>query len=275
MDYTKIQIRTDNLPDFLPPILIAKLDEMGVESFEEIENYLNVYFPQDKSRLNLVENFLTGVLVEFHTETIQEENWNAVWESDFQPIVVDDKVVIKADFHKLDKKYPFELLINPKMAFGTGHHPTTRLVIQHMLNHSFSDSVVLDMGTGTGVLAILAEKLGAKSVSAFDNDEWAVNNAKENVQLNQCQNIEISLGVGEEYLEKTSFDFILANINRNALLSFADYISARLKTSAVCILSGLLKTDVDLVKSTYETKEMKFIEQISEGDWVALVFNKL
>ncbi len=272
MVYIKYKIKTTNLPEFLPDILIAKLAEMGMESFQEEGDFLMAYGQQKEIDTNKIDAYLSNMFVDFEVEEIQPENWNQKWEENFRFIEIDDKVLIYAKFHEREKKYPFEIQINPKMAFGTGHHQTTRLVIQHMLEMDLSDKTLLDFGTGTAVLAILAEKMKAKHILGVDIDDWSVNNALENIQINQSNKIEIVQGNGDN-LPQTKYDVILANVNRNVLLEKKEILISRLSDKkGVLILSGLLQTDLDIIRNAYEPLGLKFQSVKQEDEWIAVRF---
>ncbi len=272
MTYTKIQIKTSTLPDFLPDILIAKLAEMGVESFEEHEESLFAYGKTSELSVDDVSLFLTQMIIPFEMEEIPAQNWNKKWEENFKYIEVDDNVLIHADFHKFEKAYPHVIKIHPKMAFGTGHHQTTRLVIRHMLKMDFKAKTVLDFGTGTAVLAILAEQMGAKSVLAVDLDEWAVNNANENIQINQCKTIQVKQSNGDDLKAAEFYDIILANVNKNALLDRKNILINALKPNGKLILSGLLEDDLPEIRNAYQNSGLKFETVNQEDEWIAVRF---
>ncbi|MDA3912320.1 MAG: 50S ribosomal protein L11 methyltransferase [Bacteroidales bacterium] len=274
MTYTKIQIKTSSLPDFLPDILIAKLADMGVESFEEQNDSLFAYGKTEELQLDDVAEFLTQMIISFEMEEIPEQNWNKKWEENFKFVEVDDKVLIHADFHKPEKLYPHVIKIHPKMAFGTGHHQTTRLVIRHMLNLDFNAKTVLDFGAGTAVLAILAEQMGAKSILAVDMDEWAINNANENIQINQCKTIQVKQSNGDDLKTDALYDVILANVNKNALLDRKNILIDGLKPSGILILSGLLENDLPEIQTAYEKSGLKFETINQENEWIAVKFVK-
>jgi len=272
MTYTKIQIETSGLPDFLPDILIAKMSEIGVESFEEQDGLLLAYGKNNEFSLDDVTEFLTQMIIPFELEEIASQNWNKKWEENFKFVEVDDKVLIHADFHKVKKSYPHVIKIHPKMAFGTGHHQTTRLVIRHMLNMDFKSKKVLDFGAGTAVLAILAEQKGAKSVLAVDMDEWAVNNANENIQINQCKVIQVKQSNGDDLITVPTFDIILANVNKNALINRKKMLVNALKPQGKLVLSGLLENDLPEIQSEYEKSGLKFETVNQENEWIAVKF---
>ena len=202
-------------------ILIAQLSLIGYESFMETEDGVQAYIQEPNFELGKLQGLpileMGGFEVSFTHQLIPEQNWNKVWESNYDSVLIKEKVYIRAPFHNEIENIPFSILINPKMSFGTAHHETTSSMIELMLDEDMKQSSVLDMGCGTGVLAILSELMGAKSVLAIDNDEWAYNNSLENIRNNKCKNISVLLG-DSSLLENERFDFILANINRNILV---------------------------------------------------------
>ena len=200
-------------------ILLAELQELPFESFLSTEKGLNAYVPASLHQDNFIESIALlkrkEVQIEVAVSTIAPKNWNAIWESEFHPIFIGDDCVIRADFHDEQHK-KFELIVNPKMSFGTGHHPTTHMMMEFVLEESLNNKRVLDMGCGTGVLGILASKKGASTVDAIDYDPWCVNNTIENAAANLCKNINAIQGETLDE-EQPIYDFIFANINRNVL----------------------------------------------------------
>lgn len=271
MIYTKIRIETSGLPEFLPEILVAKLAEMGAESFQEEEGFLFAYAQSAEIDELELAAFLTQMLVNYEMEEIPPQNWNQKWEENFRFIEIDDKVLIHAKFHEVEKEYPYVIQIHPKMAFGTGHHQTTRLVIRHMLEMDFKGKSLMDFGTGTAVLAILGKKMGAENILGIDIDEWAVNNSLENIKINDANDIEICKGNGDE-LPDVRYDVILANVNRNALLDRKEILVSHLAENGELILSGLLETDLEDIRNAYEQSGLKFETVKQEDEWIAIRF---
>lgn len=254
-------------------VLIAYLSELPYESFLETKNGLKAYIHNksfDKAALQEVLKDL-NTQVNFHHKTLQQKNWNAAWESDFKPIRVGDHCGVRADFHQpIDVEY--EIIITPKMSFGTGHHATTFGMMEQMLQLDFQGKRVLDMGCGTAVLAILAEKLGSTHIQAIDIDEWAYKNALENIQMNNCKNIQINIGGAEKI--QTKFDIILANINRNILLKdMPNYVSA-LKPNGSLFLSGFFLEDFEIIKQSASSFGIINIQHHTHDNWVTAQFLK-
>src|SRR5690242_12664068 len=222
-------------------ILIAELSEVGFEGFEEEGYELKAYIPGDSWNEEEVNEIAERVGVSFSKELIEETNWNQIWESSFQPVTVDDYVSIRAYFHEPVKGVEHEIIITPKMSFGTGHHATTYMMIQLMGSIPMEGRSVLDFGTGTGVLAILASKLGATPVIAIDYDDWSIANARENILQNNCASI--ILKKGHTARMSFLFDIILANINLNVIQDNFTFFVKQLDRSGVLVLSGLLTSD--------------------------------
>lgn len=250
-------------------ILSAQLDAMGAEGFEETEDALIVYFKEDNYREAELLELLTTTGVSFKADHLEETNWNAVWESNFEPVYVEDFLCIRADFHPAATGVEHELIITPKMSFGTGHHATTWLMARAMRSLSFANKRVLDFGTGTGVLAILAEKLGAGYVWAIDNDEWSIRNSEENLQRNQCNRIELGL-VDHISTDGERFDIILANINKHVILENMHALSARLQAGGLLLLSGLLSTDEQDIRLAASVAGLEVLALEEKDNWLCI-----
>ena len=197
-------------------------------------------------------------------------NWNEKWESSFSPVQVGNFAAVRATFHAPVSDVRHEILINPKMSFGTGHHATTYLMIQQMQGMNLFEKRVFDFGTGTGVLAILAEKMGATDIVAIDNDPWSIENANENIRLNK--GMHIKLVSAEHPPEKQHFDLILANINRSVLLKFIPALSNLLAPSGYLLLSGILEEDDELLTQAVDSTDLFFANRLSKDGWVSLLF---
>lgn len=224
-------------------IFIANLAELGFESFVETNTGVLSYIQEPLFKPDMIAPVKEHEQVTHSSvKLIEEQNWNEAWEKNFDPVFVEDKLAIIAPFHARPEGFQQVITIMPKMSFGTGHHQTTRLVSKAMFNIDFKNKHVLDMGTGTGVLAILAEKLGAASVYAPDIDPWSFENALENCQTNNCQLVEVALG-GDELLGQKIFHIILANINKNVLIRHFSVYSASLEDQGLLLISGFFETD--------------------------------
>ncbi|MFP5470653.1 MAG: 50S ribosomal protein L11 methyltransferase [Bacteroidia bacterium] len=279
MEYTEVNI---SLNPILPAreILLYELGEVGFDSFTEEEKGLKAYIPTEKfNESSLQEAFYKidelEVEYDFELNIIEDKNWNEIWESNIQPIIIDDKCVVKAPFHRVDKHFDYEILIDPKMSFGTGHHETTYLIMQEMLLMNFDKKVVLDMGSGTGILAILACKKGANYCDAIDVEEWAYHNAIENAKNNDVSNMNVFLGNGSLIKDKkNNYDVVLANINRNILLQDIIFYTASMKQNAHLLLSGFYVTDAAQLVSEAEKYNLKLVSENSKNTWCILHFIK-
>lgn len=255
-------------------ILSALLDDAGYEGFTESEEGLTAYIQEvhkDESRLkeilrNLKEHGVSG---EYTVALIPETNWNAIWERDFEPVSVGREVYIRAHFHPANPHCTFDLIITPKMSFGTGHHQTTRLMIRALLESDPAGKTILDLGTGTGVLAILAAKMGAEKIVATDIDENACENARENAIANDCSQVEVLHRKASE-LENGNYDLLLANINRNVLLEEIPLYAGMLTKGGRIILSGFLEQDLEVMKEAIESAGLQMFKIYRDERWLAV-----
>ncbi len=252
-------------------ILIAELAELGFESFVEKEGGLLAYIPseewEDYSLKNLFVLKNPEFKIEWTSRTIQQQNWNAEWEKNFHPIEVTENCRVRAPFHQA-KGLPYEIVIEPKMSFGTGHHETTYMMLQLLLQEELKDKKILDMGCGTGVLAILSEMLGGQAIDAIDIDEWCVENTTENILKNNCRRIKVEQG-DASVLSGRSYDVIIANINRNILLDDIPTYSSCLNKKGILLLSGFYLSDLDMISSKCERYNLQFEKNLEKNNWVA------
>ncbi|SFN40925.1 50S ribosomal protein L11 methyltransferase [Salegentibacter flavus] len=257
-------------------ILIAELGYLGFESFVEEEDGVTAYIPVEEYEEDLLAQVhilqSDEVEISYSKNEIEKVNWNEEWEKNFTPIVIDDRCSIRATFHP-SAETEYEIVIDPKMSFGTGHHATTHLMIQHILKNDFTDKNVLDMGCGTGVLAILASMKGAHIVDAIDIDNWCYQNSLENVERNNCDNVSVEEG-GAELLEGRKYHIILANINRNILLRDLPVYVASLEANGELFLSGFYEEDVSAIRKSCEELGLKYVEHLERNNWVAVKFSK-
>lgn len=253
-------------------ILLAQLQNVNFESFETTEEGINAYVKKDLHTEDFIKDIpliqSDQVAIEYRIETIKPINWNAKWESEFKPIHIGADCVVRADFHpRFNKK--LELIINPKMSFGTGHHQTTHLMMEFVLETTFENTTVLDMGCGTGILAIAASKKGAYRVKAIDNDVWCVENSQENAVLNKCQNIDVTLG-SQLDKENAFYDFIFANINRNVLVDQMQSYAKALKRKGSLFLSGFYKEDIAALETKCNENGLAVSELKQKEAWCAI-----
>ena len=257
-------------------ILIAELGEVGFESFVENENGVTAYIQKNDWKENLLENVFIlksdAFLINFKHNEIEQTNWNAEWEKNFNQIQVDDLVSIRAPFHE-NPNLKYDIVIEPKMSFGTGHHETTHMMVQHLINLDVTNKKVLDMGCGTGILAIFAEMKGANPIDAIDIDAWCYENSLENVQRNGCENITVYEG-DSSLLTNKKYDIIIANINRNILLSDMKIYASCLNKNGVLLLSGFYKEDISIIDAEVSKHGLTLNKTINRNNWVALQYQK-
>ena len=269
MDYIKITF-ADLQPE-QKEILIAQLADAGYEGFEEKDNSLHAFINNKNFDALILNEISFKYQTPYTSEKIAETNWNQVWESNFEPVIVNDYVAIRADFHKPISNTKFEIVITPKMSFGTGHHATTYMMIELMKEIDLKGKSVLDFGTGTGILAILAEKSGAKKIIAIDNDDWSIGNAAESFIKNNCT--KIVLRKASDVASEMKFDIILANINKNVILESFVSLVDQLNKNGQILLSGLLQSDKDEILSIATEVHLKFEKELIRNNWIALQFH--
>ncbi len=249
-------------------MLIAILADAGFESFEEDDHCLKAYIPEpDLDEAALVEIVKTMV-VNYSRRLVPPENWNARWESGFEPVRVHDFAAIRAGFHEPVDGVQYEIIITPKMSFGTGHHATTFLMVEQMSAMDLAGKELLDFGTGTGVLAILAEKMGARAVTALDNDEWSITNSIENCLANACT--KVSIKRADQIVDDKIYDIILANINLNVILASLPAIANAAKSGATILLSGFFKSDELQLFTALAQNRFIWAKTTQKGDWICL-----
>lgn len=258
-------------------ILIAELAELGFESFEETTEGVKAWAQEEELDEAGIKNIYLlqdpEYKVSYTLEKIEDKNWNEEWESNFSPIELNDKAIIKASFHTT-KPYEYEFLISPKMAFGTGHHETTWLMSNALFNMDLKGRSVLDMGCGTGILAVIAEKLGATKLVGIDIEEPAIENTHEHLEINHCNKCEVRLGGAEVLKADDSFDIILANINRNVLTKdMGEYVKV-LKSGGMILFSGFFTTDVEIIAGEANKHGLLSVSQSSKNNWAQLTFSK-
>ena len=252
-------------------ILISFLAEENFESFAETEDDLLAYIHADNYIREKVEKICDQSEVKFTEKQIPDKNWNAEWEKNFEPVLIAGKCYIRAPFHAPKAGIPYEIIIEPKMSFGTAHHETTAMMIELMLQMNFQGKKVLDMGCGTGILAILAGKMGAAGVDAIDNDSWAFSNSLENMERNYAGIVTVKMG--DVDTAGSGYDIILANINRNVLTSQVPEYSKRMIKGEL-LMSGFYQEDLPMIRHTAESNAFMFDRYIIKNQWVAARFIK-
>lgn len=285
MKYIELSLTVNPLNENTTDLLSFHLGSIGYESFVVTENGLNAYISKaDFSEQKLdevlhslsveIDDLLTDMKVEYEFKDLEEVNWNTEWEKNyFNPLVVANKCLVKSSFHSVEEQYEYEIVIDPKMAFGTGHHQTTYLMLQEILKLDLDNKSVLDIGCGTAVLAILASMMGATDIVAIDFDEWAYNNAKENVVLNDIQNVDVRLGK-IDLVQDRKFDYIFANINRNILLQDIQHYANAMQSGATLILSGFYFEDVPVLQMECQKNNLSFQKLEQKDNWCALLCTK-
>jgi len=254
--------------------LVAELAAIGFSGFDESGSDLKAYIEQPDYNQVEVYDIMTPYGLKYSQSVIGEQNWNAVWESNFEPLIVNDLVTeepwvsVRAHFHTPAAGIAHEIVITPKMSFGTGHHATTYMVMQLMKGIDFEGNTVFDFGTGTGILAILAEQLGAKAVVGVDNDDWCIENAQENIERNGCSKITIKKV--ETAASEDRYDIVIANINKNIILDNLGYLADMVVPGGPVLLSGLLKEDEQDILDATHKKGWKHIKTINKGMWIAI-----
>lgn len=250
-------------------IIIAELADVGFYGFQEDEFELRAFAYEQEFNENHLNELLSKFQLTCSISTIKSKNWNEMWESSFSPVQVDDFCMIRADFHSGATGVTYDIIITPKMSFGTGHHATTYLMVKQMQHLHLENKSVADFGTGTGILAILAEKLGSDYILAIDNDDWSIENARENLQRNGCSRIALQQASSFEPNEK--FDVVLANINRNVILSNFGGLVFGLKESGKLLLSGILQKDENEILVVAARHNLSHINTVERDTWISIL----
>ena len=280
MDYIELSCTIKPFSEETADIIVAELSDFNYESFTTDNNILNAYIQESLFDIDLVNNNLTlnnlkkNIDISFSFQRIEDKDWNAEWESNFKPLLIEDKVYIRASFHQKNPKCQYNIVIDPKMSFGTGHHSTTSMMVSYILESDIAEKKILDMGCGTSLLGIFASLRGAMSVTGIDIDEWAYNNSLENIELNNINNLKVFQGDAELLNNFGYFDIILANINRNILLDDMDKYIKVLNKNGELIMSGFYSEDLPLIKNKAKELGMKYISHKTNLNWVAVKFIK-
>lgn len=278
MNYYELNFTVTDAEDYQQDLLVNELAEIGFDTFEETDLGFKAYIPATELDMEMLNNRLQPYYDQFNfsydTNLILQKNWNEVWESNFEPIQIRDKIFVRATFHQLRPEFPLEIVIDPKMAFGTGHHETTSMMMDMMLDADLKRKKLLDMGCGTGILAILAEKLGANNITAIDYDPVCYESTIENAAANNCVYIKALCG-SKEAIPDTTFDVILANINRNILLDQMNSYGQVLKPGGEIYFSGFYETpDLEIIKKEAARYDLNYKGHKKMKDWVAARFVK-
>lgn len=275
MYHTRLVVICD--PDF-SEILMAEIAETGFDTFMENEKGFEAYAEMenfDKAAVESIrERYNQQTSVLFYQDRIQKKNWNEEWEKNYEPVLVDDQCIIRASFHEPAKTYPYDIIITPKMSFGTGHHATTYLMIKNQLAIDHANKRVMDAGCGTAVLSVMASKRGAAFVDGFDIDAWSIENGRENADINNTSNIRIRQGKISELKFEEPFDIILANINKNILLMEMPYYSTYLLKGGLLLLSGFYESDIDDLLARAEKEGLVKVSHTIHETWATLLLQK-
>lgn len=276
MKYFQVTFIPHPCNETVTDVISALTAEIGFESFVECEGGLDAYIQQslfdEKSLKQIIADFpIPGTTIDYTITEPEDKDWNEEWEKNFfQPIVIGDRCVIHSTFHKDYPKAEYDIVINPQMAFGTGHHATTSSIIAELLDADLADKSVLDMGCGTSILAILASMRGANPVTAIDIDDWCVNNSRDNIRLNQISNIDVKLGDASLLKGHTPFDVIIANINRNILLNDMPAYATCMHKGSEIYMSGFYVEDIPAITEKGASLGLKFIHHREKDRWAAV-----
>lgn len=278
MVYIEVKFVCNPNTEIINSVLSAVIAEIGFESFVEDETGTTAYIQNNLFNPTELDKVLRELPIEadisYTYKSIEDKNWNEEWEKNyFQPLIIDNRCIIQSTFHNAPATYEYNIFIDPKMAFGTGHHQTTELMIREILNEDFDGRSVLDMGTGTAILAILASMKGANPIKAIDIDKWAYDNAIENLELNKIKNISVEIG-GAELLGNTTFDIILANINRNILLNDIHVYASVLNKGGLLFMSGFYVEDIPAITEECNKHGLNFVHNNIKDNWTAVKFTK-
>ncbi len=280
MDYIELSVKITPFNEEVSDIIIFELSEIDYESFTTDNDILKAYIQEvffDIKKVNnnnVINNFKNKYNISFTNNKIVSKDWNAEWESNFKPLIIDNTVYIRASFHEKNNTCKYDIVIDPKMSFGTGHHSTTSNMIKYILESDIEGKNVLDMGCGTSLLGIFSSMRGATSVTGIDIDEWAYNNSIENIELNNIKNLNVFLGDANSLKAIGKFDIILANINRNILLYDMDKYVDVLKKGGELIMSGFYTEDLDIIQKKAKDLELKYVSHKVDLNWVAVKFIK-
>lgn len=278
MNYIQVTFSFKAIEDYQQDLLIAELGDIGYDTFEETADGFLAFIGVGDFNEAQLSQVLAGFGDDFEStyvvSEIEGKNWNEEWEKNFEPLIINDQCYVRATFHEAQPAYPYEIVIDPKMAFGTGHHQTTTMMMQYILETDVEGKDILDMGCGTGILAILAAKKGAAKLVAIDYDEVCYQSAVENAALNGTLNLEAICG-GKEVIPARQFDVILANINRNILLDQIPVYASVLKAGGSIFFSGFYESpDLDMIRAACKPFGMEYINHKKIGEWVAAYFKR-
>ena len=277
-EYIELDISFVPKPGPAYELLIGLLSRYGFDGFWEEEGKVLAYIPLESYSESDFRDFLdrhelNDIIETMKTRSLPDQNWNEIWEREYKPVLIGPDCIVRAAFHSSPDGIEYDLVISPKMSFGTAHHETTRGMMQMMLGRNMREKVILDLGCGTGVLAILAEKMGGKQIFALDNDPWAYRNALENIALNVCHRIRV-IQADLSFFTNQTFDIILANINLNSLLGLMDHFPARLRSHGILMLSGFFSDDLQHIDQAAQRNGLEFVVKQVMNNWTVAVYRK-
>ena len=269
--YLNITIFFDDIQkkEIVNALIVSELTILGIEDQDDC---LNLYMREEDFDEALFKNIVDINIINYSISTINDINWNEEWEKNFEPVLIGNFVSILADFHEKIPGVEYEILITPKMSFGTGHHATTHMMVTMMREYNCAGRTVLDFGTGTGILAILAEKMGATSVTAIDNDDWSMDNALENIERNRCS--KIRLVKADQFVTDSPVQFILANINRNVILDNMSAIASGVEENGTVLFSGILTEDLNEIEQSAAANKLVKLQAVEKNNWVCAAFKR-
>ena len=274
MNYVEIKIQSNSE---ISDMLIAEIAEIHYDNFVYTDNGFDAYCEEkdynDNDLIAIIDKYKPLGEIFFNKNILEKKNWNEEWEKSFEPVIIEGKCMVRASFHA-SQNLPYEIIIDPKMSFGTGHHATTSLMLEHQLMTDHNQKSVLDVGCGTAVLAIMAHKLGASYTEGFDIDEWSVENSIENTKNNNCDNITIRLGTIDKLEFNQKFDIILANINRNILTKEIPSYCQHLNSDGYLLVSGFYDQDIPSIEEVAKSQGLKTTSIKIKNDWTSIIFKK-
>ena len=282
MFYTELTFHISPYVEDIADAIIAELGDLGYDSFSYSDDGFKAYIPsknfdeEQVKSLEILSFFQAQYTITWEKTEIENQDWNKIWEENFTPILVQDRILVRAGFHPTIENIEHEIIIDPKMSFGTGHHATTALMLETILDMKpdFSGKKVLDMGCGTGILSIMAAQAGAQSVTGIDIDEWAYNNALENIRLNNTNDIQVALGGAEQIPAFGTFDIVFANINRNILLNDIRHYSECMKPGAFLYMSGFYVQDIPAIEEECKHNGLALLSHTEKNNWAAVKVQK-
>lgn len=282
MFYTELTFHISPYVEDIADAIIAELGDLGYDSFSYSDDGFKAYIPsknfdeEQVKSLEILSFFQALYTITWKKTEIENQDWNKIWEENFTPILVQDRILVRAGFHPTIENIEHEIIIDPKMSFGTGHHATTALMLETILDMKtdFSGKKVLDMGCGTGILSIMAAQTGAQSVTGIDIDEWAYNNALENIRLNNTNDIMVALGGAEQIPAFGTFDIVFANINRNILLNDIRHYNECMKPGAFLYMSGFYVQDIPVIEEECKRNGLALLSHTEKNNWAAVKVQK-